>query len=480
MSASNIEKLRMYQDVFNAEGMTDENQLAKALLTEPDVLSPIITHLVGKDSKRFPLSFLTEGIGNVYNSNDIQYEYPVIQRLDKVEAVAITNASATAGLGHSTFKLKFASNWFKRQYVIESPANVQARIQDDPIRIGDHYEYTLQLTNPDAAASCPVAEMLAGTLWAVMYAPVAESGSRGNESPWVAPSKMKNQMTVIRKSFKIEGNMANKTVNIDLPNSDGVGTTRLWMAFEEFQHMLSWKNEIEHLLWYSNYNRDSNGVIHLNDDNGKPIPIGSGVLEQIPNYDTYTFLTAAKLKSVVRDALYGASDSDAININLFTGLGGMEEFDNAMKEEAGQYNLVDSKFVTGSGRNLVLGGYFTSYQHIDGHMINVRTMPLFDKGRRAMKSPKHPISGLPLESYRMVFLDMSSYEGETNIKAVQQTGRGMVRRVVQGMADLPASFGGNSDRISSDIDSSSVQFLKTCGINIRRATNCVHLESVIS
>ncbi len=138
--------------------------------------------------------------------------------------------------------------------------------------------------------------MVAGTLWAALFAPVAESGSRGNESSWVAPSKFKNQMTIIRKSYRIEGNAARKTMNISIPTESGAGST-LWMDFEEFQHMLSWKAEVENLWWYSQYNRNSDGVIALKDDNGKPIPLGSGVLEQIPNYETYSFLTADKLRT---------------------------------------------------------------------------------------------------------------------------------------------------------------------------------------
>ena len=65
MAADNAKRLRLYEDFFNAEGMTDENSLASALLTQPDVLSPVITHLAGKEDKRFPLSFLTEVTGSV-------------------------------------------------------------------------------------------------------------------------------------------------------------------------------------------------------------------------------------------------------------------------------------------------------------------------------------------------------------------------------------------------------------------------------
>ena len=72
MSADNIKKLRLYEDTFNSSSMTDENSLAAALMTQPDVLSPVITHLSGQEDKRFPLSYLTEGMGATKYINDIE------------------------------------------------------------------------------------------------------------------------------------------------------------------------------------------------------------------------------------------------------------------------------------------------------------------------------------------------------------------------------------------------------------------------
>jgi hypothetical protein len=477
MATSNIEKLRVYSDIFNGDGMTDENSLSRALLTQPDLLSPVLTHLAGREDKRFPLSFLTEGMGRVRTINDIEYDYPVMGRINKAVPLAVTNGSTTPGIGRTRAKLVFAERWFVRQYVLESPRGVQVRIQEDPVQTTDgNWEYTVQLLDPDPAAFIPSGELTAGTLWASSFAPVAASGSRGNESNWVAPSKMKNQITHVRKSYRYEGNMPDRVVNIEFPLPMAGGSTKLWYDFEEWQHMLRWKEECESSYWYSEYNRDKNGLIYLKDDNGKDIPIGSGVLEQIPNVDSYGKLTAKKLKNVVRDALYGATDAQDTNVVMFTGTGGLEEFDNAMKEELNNQTyikLTDSRFVSGSGRNLTLGGFFTSYQHIDGHTITVRQLPLFDHGHRALNSPKHPETGLPLESYRMVFLDMSTYDGQANVGMVTQKGREMLRWAVAG-ATVPKGFEGNALR-ATDVDGASVHFMKASGIYIRRATNCMHL-----
>lgn len=475
MAADNLKKLRLYEDVFNSSAMTDENSLANALLTQPDVLSPVITHLAGQEDKRFPLSFLTEGMGATQYINDIEYDYPVMGRLNK--ALTCTAQTGT-GANHQRIVLTFPERWFVRQYIIEDSDGTQLRIMDDPKAVAGGYEYSCQMVASDGAGVGLNA--LQNKQFVQLYAPAAMSGSRGNESHWVAPSKMRNQISLIRKSYAYEGNMPDRVVNFQF--NVGGRSTNLWYDFEEYQHMLRWKEETEYALWYSQYNRDANGIIHLKDDNGKPISLGAGVLEQIPNVDTYSTLTAAKLKAVVRDALYGASDAQKMNIVLFTGIGGLEEFDNAMKQEVGSGNYIkntpENAFVSGSGSNLVMGGFFTTYQHIDGHTITVRHLPLFDHGARALNADRHPVTGLPMESYRMVFLDMSTYDGEKNIKYISRKGRELVRWAVAG-ATVPPGFAGNATR-ANDVDGASVHFMKECGIAIRRATNCLHLECIKS
>jgi len=482
MAADNIQKLRLYADIWNPQGMTDENSLANALLTQPDVLSPVLTHLAGREDKRFPLSFLTEGLGNIHYINGFEYDYPIMGRQNKAVMCTAVNGGTTAGVslgaGFANITLTFTEKWFVRQYIIESPDGTQFRIMDDGSETASGgWSYTTKMITTDVTATVSTTDLL-NKLFVQLFAPVAASGSRGNESNWVAPSRARNQITQIRKSYRYEGNMPNKVVNVEF-NVNGK-KTKLWYDFEEYQHMLRWKEEGEYQLWFSKYNRDANGVINLRDENGKPIPLGSGVMEQIPNTDTYTVLTTSKLKNAVRDALFGASDAQAMNIILYTGLGGLEEFDNAIKSEisAGSYikNTDPGSFITGSGNSMQFGGFFTSYKHIDGHVITVRHLPLLDNGARALNSPKHPRTGLPLESYRMFFLDHSTYDGEPNIQMVVQTGRDMLRWAVAG-ATVPPGFTGNNTR-ANDIDGASVHFMKTGGIQIKRATNCLHLRCV--
>jgi hypothetical protein len=177
-----------------------------------------------------------------------------------------------------------------------------------------------------------------------------------------------------------------------------------------------------------------------------------------------------------------------MNIALFTGDGGAEEFDNAMKEEGNGFTMVSNsnvgdKFVGGAtnSHNLMFGGYFTSYKHVDGHTITLKKLPLLDFGGRAENSPKHPITGRPLESYRMTFLDMSMYDGLPNVQMATQKGRGMVTGILQGMASTPYHFTGNNfENVATEKDESKIHFLSAKSICIRRNTHCFNLTCDLS
>jgi hypothetical protein len=78
----------------------------------------------------------------------------------------------------------------------------------------------------------------------------------------------------------------------------------------------------------------------------------------------------------------------------------------------------------------------------------------------------------------MIFLDMSVYDGEANIIQTSMEGREFLRWAVAG-ATIPNGFSGNDLR-ASDVDGASVHFMKMCGIQIKRATNCFDLSCTLA
>ena len=47
------------------------------------------------------------------------------------------------------------------------------------------------------------------------------------------------------------------------------------------------------------------------------------------------------MNSIVREALYGATDTENMNITLFTGVGGKEEFSNAILADANKWKVFE-------------------------------------------------------------------------------------------------------------------------------------------
>jgi hypothetical protein len=489
-------------ETFDGNGFTTNNSLAEMRLTKSESINPVITHLMGSESKKYPLTFLTEGQKGGMRTieiEDVEYNWPVMGRMKKSDAVISHEYASNAEIGKygAIFEVTFKSNWLKQQHIIISPNGKQARIVAKPERTGNGFKYRLQLIYRDANDFVPVSELVVNTRWSMTGgAPVSEAYSSGNESNKQAPGKIKNQISILRKSYEIGGNISNRTVEFRF-NVGGKGDgTSYWMPFEEFQHEQQYKEACEEHLWWSTYNRDDQGKITtIDQDTGFAIPIGAGVDDQIPNKDTYGFLTTNKLKNTIGDVMYGATDTDNMNVVLYTGVGGAREFDEAIKGEGNgarsgwdvllSGNVAD-KFITGTpgSNNLAFGAYFTTYRHVDGHTITLKSLPLLDHGSRAENAPKHPITGYPMTSYEMYFVDMSTYDGERNVQMVSQKGRSMIRGIEQGMTLLKGnSYGdykGNALNLATDQDKTSVHYLKTLGICIRRNTHCLKLTCDLS
>ncbi len=498
-------RFQVQQDIFDADSMLDENNFYAQRHGKPAELTMRLTWLLGDNTKSFPLAMSTMGdvvnasTGGFKKSNskfreldDPQFTWPVMSRLNKAVVVALTNSTADQGISQTPFTITFTDNWIKRNYMIESPLGVQAYVLTDGVKVSEGYQYSVQLNAVSDKAICPASELKAGTLWSDLNTFNPESQSRGTQFKRVAPGKYKNQISFIRLSHQWSGNSANKVMSITIDAGKGKPLS-LWMDFEHYQFERAWLEECEHMFWYSRYNRKANGEIPLKDIlTGKPIPTGAGLLEQINNYSTYTRITYNFLQNVIANALFGQSDTDGMSITLYTGKGGMREFDRAMKEigivQSAISGDVGHKFVTGNNYDLAVGGFFNTMYHIDGYTIKVKHNPIFDYGRRAVKSPLHPETGFPLESYRMVFVDDGMFDGEPNLQFVCEKGRRFLHGVVRGLTPMPKQYeilagagninSGDLALINSDVDEASYHRFASGGIQLRRGNTSLHLECI--
>lgn len=498
-------KFQVQEQIFDSKSMLDEQNFYSQRQGMASELTKRITYILGTYKNNYPLSTMTVGgvgFGNGMGAvelDDVQYTYPVMGRKTKASIIYSTEyPNGTPGIGHSRFYATFSDNWIKRYYIIESELGVQAYVHSDGEPTGNGgFRYELQLDPAGPADFCPLTELNPGTRWIELYTAVAESESDTTESKMIMPGMFKNQMGFMRAGMQWAGNSANKVMKINVKWNDK--ETDVWMDYFMWQFEERWLEECEHQGWYSRYNRAVDGSIALKDlTTGKVIPRGSGVLEQITNRSTYTRLSYNTLSNKIGDALFGQNDTGGMEITLFTGTGGRREFHRAMIAAGGTFianpltttagmGAIADKFVTGSGYNLMLGGFFDGFYHIDGYTIRVKFNPVFDIGRVAQKSPLHPESGLPLESYRMVFIDNSDVDGMPNIRCVAQKGRSFMDGVVKGLTPMPRSVEiliGNSGAaaskyLSTTKDKSEYTRFKSAGWQIMRANRCFDLQCVL-
>jgi hypothetical protein len=493
-------KFQLSQTIIDTKSLLDETNFYHQKQGAPSELTKKLTYILGKNENNYPLSMMTmggEGFGNNNTTkeiDDVQFTYPVIGQLDKANVTfdTIYTGSDKPGIANSPFYLIFPDNYIKRFTIIQSEGGTQAYTleEGEPLPTGG-FRYKVQLDPAGPSDWCPVPQTYAGVKWVRLHTAVPESESRTTESNMAVPGAFKNQMGFMRTGFSWAGNAANKIMKITVTGKDGK-STEVWMDWFMWQFEQQWLADCEHYYWYSRYNRLPDGTIPLKDMlTGKTIPRTSGVLEQIANRSSYSKLTYQTLVNKVGDALFGQNDSGNMTITLMGGRGARRELDRIIREAGGMLlgnnwgNIAD-RFVTGTGYNMMLGGFFDGFYHIDGYTIKFKHNPIFDTGRVAKASPLHPESGLPLESYRMVFIDDSDVDGQPNIMHVAQKGRGYMDGVVAGLTPMPKSLqilSGNqglaaSKFLSTDQDKSSYVRFKSAGIQILRANRCFDLTCV--
>jgi hypothetical protein len=473
--------LELYPAQFNDKEFSSANHLSNALLTESEWLAPMVTHAFGSSKefgrRNFPLSFITEGMGQVRSiqSTDLSYKIKVLGKPKKTSTVVKTSYVSTdkAGRGHTTFKIVFSDRQFHKSLSIYSPSRLECRVQTDPVQTQDGWEYTLKMMNPSGEAFIPFTDLKAGKRWGRGIAKVGKERSRGVESRSYSPFATTNQLSVVRDTYKIAGNLKNKVMVLEI-KADGK-VFKFWTQWELFLRQLEWKEKCETDLWYSTYNKDVNGNINVEDtDSGEVVPSGAGLLEQIPNEDQYSILTTNKLERLVTDIFFNASDADAVEVEIYTGTGGMREASRAMEMASAAFTLVDTKQIQGNAPGkLTYGAYFDTYMHRDGHKVIFKHLPMMDKGMMADVSDEHPNDTLPLESYNMYCVDNSTYDGVKNLQYVSEKGREDINFIVPGAAAVP---GYDSPLFrSTDIDASSVEWMKSQGIQVMKPTNCFKL-----
>ena len=218
---------------------------------------------------------------------------------------------------------------------------------------------------------------------------------------------------------------------------------------------------LEEDLWFSEYNRDVNGIIHLTDEKtGEAIPRGAGVrdiLRAVGNYETYgPILTLSRLDRIIHRIFDSRIDTIVKEIVLYCGKGFSYMFNDAIYRDARFKNYfvtLGANEIESAGGWMSYGKYFNKYKLINGQTLTIKVVDIFDNGIRARRDREagRTYNGLPLTSY--------------------------TAGVYLGMADVPDSWrAAKTNQLSDRQDIASYEVLGSQGINIKNPTTSFWLD----
>ena len=195
------------------------------------------------------------------------------------------------------------------------------------------------------------------------------------------------------------------------------------MKYAEAEYWSQWYRELERGLWYS---RSSDTVIG---SNGRPVRSGAGLQEQLEDshIHRYSVLTAKLIEEYLMDIFYSRkAPGKGRHVKGYTGEYGMLIFHRAIQDWMNKSGFIKNvevftdKVSSPLHANAMGAGYqFVRYSMANGATLELIHNPLYYD--RDINFEIDPVTGFPMESQRITFLDFSGSEnGKSNMKVMKK------------------------------------------------------------
>jgi len=116
-------------------GLTLQNHLASAFLTEPETVSTMVSRIFGKAGMN-PIQYLTDGMGRKHELGNREFDW-FLQGDDEkaIEIIGFDGGAipATPGINRTTFTISLKEKWFVAQEVLAfDDRDFRVRVMEDP------------------------------------------------------------------------------------------------------------------------------------------------------------------------------------------------------------------------------------------------------------------------------------------------------------------------------------------------------------
>lgn len=472
-----ISNLQLYRGQ-KFDGLVDSNKLSNAFLTEPETVNKTLSFVFGYKYSN-PISLLTGGIGKTQYINNSEFRWFLAGDLEKPSVVCenLETGNATPGIGGSVFRVKLRDDQFvSGDVLIPDSREFPVVVIGDRIHDGDGFIYSLVLldgkTNP--GKFMPPALLETGKEFSKDFTTYEEGSSRSSITTYNTPFELRNRLTIHRKHYEMTGSASTDVMVIALKNEQTGQTSYLWENVAEWTFLQQWYRELDRAMVYNRFGSTPGA-------NGRSALTGAGLREQIApaNKREYNVngLTESVISEFLLDLSYNIIDQPHRKFVALCGEGFMSLFDRAMKDVVRGWVLVDTKFVTGNGQDLTLGGQFTTYKGINGIEITLMHYPVYDDPIHNRE--KHPLTGRPLESYRATFIEFGQYDGTGNIVKMAKQGREQ-KMWYNGGSTTPDGGNNSKSAFGTKYDGYQVEVLAEIGIMLKNPLSCGELIPSVS
>ena len=484
MNNTLLNNLQLYRGKRFSD-LVDENMISNALLTKPHEMAGLLSLVFGTkdDGVSTAIDLITGGLGKTMVIDNREYEWNVM--IDSDHAVNIRYAKAGGkeltvadlttiypGLNGAPIYLGLEERYFGPGALLSfDNYNFQVRINGVPFQDGSTWVYECYVVGHNSDY-IPVEYLLPGRQVSRIGSAYEEYSDEADILNYQTPFKMRNNLMTLRLTYDITGDAYSTVLAIALKDPETGKTSYLWSDYQYWLALREWKRREEKALLFTHSNRNADGTYNNKGTNGRFVAISESLFGQISpsNIRYYTNLTTEVLEDFLFDLCYNMLGTNERKFLGLTGEMGTREFDRILKEKAASFNLIDTKFITGSGQELTLGGQFTTYKMTNGIELTLKRCALFDN--MEMFRQLHPITGKPLMSYTFLFVDLGTRDGQANIVKVCRKGREFVQWTTAGSV-APAGYSNNINTIRSNSrDGYSVHFLGEEGIMLRNPLSC--------
>lgn len=463
--------------------MTELNHLGKALLIKPTLFEGKMTQLF--TAQRYSDNPLTAALAGKSEKtiNTTEWEWDMkgatVRPLVIKENVE-PDSNTTPGKFRQDFRVKLDMNWYMPGDVIHPGSmnkKYQCRVQTGPVgNPSTGYIYTLRGMSDDPAWFLPVKYLKVGAQWGKLYSQYEEAAEQSGSTQYSMPIGMADRMGRYRKMYQVTGDAANEVLAVGIPDSNGK-IHHSWIKYAEVEYWQQWHRELERGYWYS---RSTDTVIGAN---GRPVRTGPGVQEKMEDsiQHYYSTLTSRLIEEFLMDIFYSrVKPGKQRRIKGWSGEYGMIQFHRAIDDlnskRKGFFSIVDTNFIGKdsseyNANSLSYGYQFTKYRMANGAELELIHNPLYDD--REINYEIDPLTGYPMESQRITFLDFSNQNGaESNIVLMNRANSFKLAYVV----GMQTPYGPSNKEFSShagDYYEMHVQAQK--GVHIEDVSRCGEL-----